>query len=829
MVLHLHRKIIIIFAIILLLAGTLPGASFAIEKDGVSQSESGSTSVETSTDDSEGNDPGEAESSTKESTSADSGTNTDSTNADTSVKQETSENDSIAVDVSITGMDLETEEKEKWLEKESIKIAKDSNVLELLKALSDDLQGKYLLTAGGTIQSMSAPQGSAFAGNTLEVTTHLWYVYKNNVKIEYETPLKEIGLQASDSIEFRFEESSADELGSLSSDDDSALKAFASNESIAFDFGNTKDKLLKEGDDGAWSYDYCWSVIGNARAGYMTDAQKNAYYNGVVAKLQSVASSTISRSQSSENSRTIIALTAIGQDVTNVGTGNYNLLEPLADMTYLTMQGMNGPLWALIAFDSGNYSIPTVKSGGNQVSREKLINYMLNAQHSDGGWAYSGSSDIDITAMTIQALAPYYNSSGKISTSLKSSVDTAVNKALSWLSQKQNADGAFTTGTVSSESQSQVIVALTSIGLDPATDTRFLKNGKSAMDSLLSFYVAGGGFKHVDENWKSNGLATMQANYALVSYYRYRNGKNSLYQMSDNKDGYVIDVDYVADTTKPAVPNTGDGNKEDTKSSNTASAKGVTKSAGLIKASGKNSKEANDALKLIKAVNASATVEKSSTYSDEEYKKIAEAYSRYEALKPAEKLAIEKDKAWKEFKKIIESLGRSNHYESNRGVDMRDNAEEILPWYVKIETLDRGLKPKQKSKIREVLGDDSKLFASYDIKLVNTLDNSEWKPENVITVKLRLPDEATMTKALVVHIGKNGRIEFIDGKVNGTSREIEFRAAEFSVYAIAGSENEVKDILGARHVNVLPWCLGAIAALMAAMGIVLIKRKSRNE
>ena len=63
--------------------------------------------------------------------------------------------------------------------------------------------------------------------------------------------------------------------------------------------------------------------------------------------------------------------------------------------------------------------------------------------------------------------------------------------------QKDN--GAFATydGTITSESISQVLVALTALGIDPNTDERFVKNGFSAVDALLDYAVDGGGFEHL--------------------------------------------------------------------------------------------------------------------------------------------------------------------------------------------------------------------------------------------------------------------------------------------------------------------------------------------
>ena len=261
-----------------------------------------------------------------------------------------------------------------------------------------------------------------------------------------------------------------------------------------------------------------WRVIGLSRAGKtVTDSYYHAVVNYVKENIDK--DGRLHASKSTDNSRLIVALTAIGKDVTNVA--GYDLLAGLDDMDYIGNQGINGTIWALIAFDSHDYEIPA----GN-VTRKKLVAEILDAQLLGGGWALAGTvGDPDMTGMALQALAPYYNTN--------SDVKKSVDKALTWLGGIQNKDGTFTgmEGTTS-ESLAQVITGLTALGINPETDARFIKNGVSAVDALSKFYVTGGGFKH-GLTGDRNMMATEQAYYALVSYYRLLQGKTSLYDMSD--------------------------------------------------------------------------------------------------------------------------------------------------------------------------------------------------------------------------------------------------------------------------------------------------------
>ena len=282
-------------------------------------------------------------------------------------------------------------------------------------------------------------------------------------------------------------------------------------------YKTTGDFMAALGTPGVGSTGGEWMTIGLTRSGRPVPA---GYYDNVVEYVKAMADANerLHRAKVTDNARVILALTAIGKDVTNVG--GHNLLKGLDNMAYVQKQGINGPIWTLIALDSHNY--PTM----GDVTREKLIQVILDAQLSDGGWNLSGeSADTDMTAMAIQALAPYYKTN--------ETVKAAVDKALEALSALQRNDGGFGSwGTVNSESCAQVIVALTALGIDPATDSRFVKNGSTVLGALAGFYVDGGGFKHTADG-ERNGMATEQGYYALAAYFRFVNGQTSLYDMSD--------------------------------------------------------------------------------------------------------------------------------------------------------------------------------------------------------------------------------------------------------------------------------------------------------
>ena len=301
-------------------------------------------------------------------------------------------------------------------------------------------------------------------------------------------------------------------------------------------YKTTGDYISGLGTPGVGSIGGEWMTIGLARSGRDVPSD---YYDAVVdhVKANIDENGRLDYARSTENSRIILALTAIGKDVTDVG--GYNLLGGLDNMEFIENQGINGPIWALIALDSHDY--PT----SGDVTREKLVQTILDAALENGGWALTGTTaDPDMTAMAMQALAPYYDTD--------ENVRAAVDKALDVLSAAQLPTGGFVSwGSENSESCAQVIVALTALGIDPATDSRFVKNGMTALDALASFYVDGGGFRHTASG-ELDGMATEQGYYALTAYYRFVNGQTSLYDMSD----VTIQPNTPATPDQPANPDT---------------------------------------------------------------------------------------------------------------------------------------------------------------------------------------------------------------------------------------------------------------------------------
>ena len=263
-----------------------------------------------------------------------------------------------------------------------------------------------------------------------------------------------------------------------------------------------------------------WMVLGLARSNLEVSAEYfEAYFQNLSAYVAQQGG-ILHEKKYTEYSRVILAVTAIGKDATDVG--GFNLLEPLADFEQTVFQGINGPIFALLALDSGDYDIPECQTDGTQATRDLYVDYIVNAQLPEGGWSLTGGeAEADLTAMALQALAGYQE---------RQDVAAAIEKGLTVLSQSQNEQGGFTAFQAeSSESIAQTMVALTKLGIS-LEDPRFVKNGNTLLDALLQFRQADGGFSHVMEE-NSDLLATEQAFYALVAADRQARGESSLYKM----------------------------------------------------------------------------------------------------------------------------------------------------------------------------------------------------------------------------------------------------------------------------------------------------------
>ena len=178
---------------------------------------------------------------------------------------------------------------------------------------------------------------------------------------------------------------------------------------------------------------------------------------------------------------------------------------------------------------------------------ESLIEALLSVQLSDGGWAVIGTkSDADVTAMALQALAPYATESD--------AVHSAADRALDLLSTLQLETGEYANrGVHNPESAAQVWIALSALGIDAQSDARFIKNGNTICDGILRYRLPDGTFCH-EENGISNDSATAQVFLAAVAYDCLLSGSTPLYLLDKDVSDQTTTETEAAQTTVSTLP-----------------------------------------------------------------------------------------------------------------------------------------------------------------------------------------------------------------------------------------------------------------------------------
>lgn len=305
-----------------------------------------------------------------------------------------------------------------------------------------------------------------------------------------------------------------------------------------------------------------WYPIALGRLGYEDDYE--AYLAVIKETIQQryEQNGKLSSIKATEWHRISLAILAMGGDPENIGTDALgNKINLIADGTYnrgkttsLGRQGINGWIWGLITVDAMRYEIPQ----DAYYTRTDMILEILRQQLADGGFALSkDTADPDMTAMAVQALAPYYDSEEVYQYQLQATgrdktktVRQAIDECVECLSQMQLDTGDYKSwGTQNVESTAQTVIALCSLGIDVQTDERFIKNGNSLIDGIMRYQMADGGFVHAfsydEENPsslpdQSNSMAGEQVLCAMTAIWRQQNGLRPLYDFRPEEAAAAI-------------------------------------------------------------------------------------------------------------------------------------------------------------------------------------------------------------------------------------------------------------------------------------------------
>ena len=270
----------------------------------------------------------------------------------------------------------------------------------------------------------------------------------------------------------------------------------------------------------AYVYGQEWEIYAFAKSGRKID-------NGLIANYKkSLAANKVewagNTAKVTDSERVALTLAALGVDITSFD--GVNLVNVICSNDGLAASA-NNLVYALIAFDEAGVSDEAMLASGSSWTRVKLVSQLIAFQNADGGFAIEagGSSNVDMTAMALQALAPYVEGGEDAAVTApdaQPSASASVEAALSFLKSQMN--GLCDFGSV--ESDAQVLLALVALGKDPAnTKNGFAKGANSLVTAIAAYELGDGkGYAHVmgsdGKPGNANALATVQALRALSAY-----------------------------------------------------------------------------------------------------------------------------------------------------------------------------------------------------------------------------------------------------------------------------------------------------------------------
>lgn len=256
-----------------------------------------------------------------------------------------------------------------------------------------------------------------------------------------------------------------------------------------------------------------WTVLLLSRAGELSRSDADDYCRAALELVKS-SEGVLHKTRSTEYSRLILALASVGRDPRRLG--GFDLVKPLTDPEFVKMQGISGPIWALIALDSLD---------AESEVRDGLLSFILSQQTASGSFTEAVDNEVDLTAMALTALAKHPEASD------------AVEAGFGFLASRVNKNGGFDSRWgESSETVSQVLIALAANGM--SGDKRFAGLYENLLSYRVESHSKDGGFTVNDRFAHTRGgkydrMATEQALLALIALSRAAEGKCSVYDFSD--------------------------------------------------------------------------------------------------------------------------------------------------------------------------------------------------------------------------------------------------------------------------------------------------------
>ena len=268
-----------------------------------------------------------------------------------------------------------------------------------------------------------------------------------------------------------------------------------------------------------------WIVYARLRAGETISQEKlDAYYQSVADTVKKWSK----KQKPTDIERVAMSLLIMNKDITEVD--GVNLAEMIYNHPNLDM-GSNELAWALLVMNAKEMEIPA----DAKWNRENIVAALLKFQNEEnGGFGLTDNQtvSVDMTAMCLQALAPYKNTDVK--------VHNAVEAGLEYL--KNTMSDTYDFGT--SESTAQVLLTLTMLGIDPLNSdfgTSYSNMITCLMDNYYCETENGKGFCHDKSNKKLNEMASVQVFQAFTAYVQAKAGEKTYWDLTEENHKVTVE------------------------------------------------------------------------------------------------------------------------------------------------------------------------------------------------------------------------------------------------------------------------------------------------
>lgn len=572
-----------------------------------------------------------------------------------------------------------------------------------------------------------------------------------------------------------------------------------------------------------------------SRSGKLSSVMETSYLFEIESYLNANNINTIEASKMAEM---VLSLTSIGRDPTSIA--NNNLLSKLGDYSYLTGQGVYGEAWALIAFDSKKYAIPSNSNASNSVTRTKLIENIAYAQQTDGSWTSTQTSSMKMTALAMQALSSYGTSSD---------AKDAVEKGYTYISNRIKAGDFYFGADTDIKDLSQVIITMTSMGKDFDKNSDLKYNGNTLIDTLMLYYAGNGTFKGTLGGTVSNE-ATEAAYSALTAYNRKISGKNAYYNMLDvvavaDKNAAAKVEKLIDSIDKHITRNSEDGILKARKAYNALSDSAkelvgnyeklvnaekdfakIKKSTAARRAGAHTVrgiyKKANSLINSVftnKKGEALKLPSDPSKLSKKQLKAIWKAYEYYSKLTDAQKKKVER---YKEFEKLISKLEAYMNTDKKSGILI-----EGIEWRNKLIVEKQEYSGGDIRKIERTTGENAELLESYNIYIKDIFTGKKVLPKEAITVKIPKVNLRGHKMPLIAHEYADNKFEFIECE-NIEGYHV-FTAQTFSPFSVVGFDGTWSEVGMNNYIRVgIFIVLGMLLLLLASIAIFSRRSKKAN-